>query len=301
MDWELHNGAQLVGPCSEHDIVTAISAGRLGPPTLCRAAGEPEWRPLRSHPTFAMALDGAFPSQAHQTQVASPAGAKHPDSSAVVLAKVVGGATALVCAFGGTLWCASLSEHASSRPATTPPLAAPEPAPAAAEATRATHLQEAAEHVMALSNLNTAIVGTLAAMSDTQNESSSGAMLLALWTWKKGRWSDFDVKDETTFGKVQKDSDAERGRHYCASGSLVEIAAQKFEGGKIDVGLLMDDSMRLFHFLSGGSSGALVAQSPARFCGIVTGKFDYSNSAGGVGHAVEIVGMFDLPANRKKR
>jgi hypothetical protein len=30
----------------------------------------------------------------------------------------------------------------------------------------------------------------------------------------------------------------------------------------------------------------------------VTGRYDYHDSGGGTGHAVQVVGMFDLPENR---
>jgi hypothetical protein len=36
----------------------------------------------------------------------------------------------------------------------------------------------------------------------------------------------------------------------------------------------------------------------ARFCGVVTGLYDYSNSGGGTGHTADIVGMFDLPESK---
>ncbi len=39
-------------------------------------------------------------------------------------------------------------------------------------------------------------------------------------------------------------------------------------------------------------------RSQERFCGVVTGLFDYANSGGGTGHAVAIVGLFDIAENR---
>ena len=39
---------------------------------------------------------------------------------------------------------------------------------------------------------------------------------------------------------------------------------------------------------------------PARFCGIATGRDTYANTGGGTTHAVRVVGMFDLPENRKR-
>jgi hypothetical protein len=53
----------------------------------------------------------------------------------------------------------------------------------------------------------------------------------------------------------------------------------------------------LIKFVAAGSTGQLVAQSRARFCGATTGKYSYSNSGGGTSHAVQMVGMFRVPEN----
>ena len=60
----------------------------------------------------------------------------------------------------------------------------------------------------------------------------------------------------------------------------------------------MSDEGDIYKFMNVGTSGDLVANSQARMCGVVTGRYQYSNSAGGTGHALSIVGMFDLPQNR---
>ena len=42
------------------------------------------------------------------------------------------------------------------------------------------------------------------------------------------RWSDVAVeKDETTYALVQKDTNVERGKRLCASGSIIEIEADR--------------------------------------------------------------------------
>jgi hypothetical protein len=50
-----------------------------------------------------------------------------------------------------------------------------------------------------------------------------------------------------------------------------------------------------------GSSGALVEGSHTGICGVAIGRFDYTNSMNGVAHAVQLVGMFDLPENHNER
>jgi hypothetical protein len=139
-------------------------------------------------------------------------------------------------------------------------------------------------------------------MTDTTNEDSSGTEVMALWASSRMAWADVGVaQDETSWALTMKDSDAARGKRLCTTGQVVQIKVEKTtEGGKVYVGLTMSNGGNIFRFTGVRSSGALVAESYARFCGVVTGRYDYSNSAGGTGHAVSLVGMFDLPENKVK-
>ena len=56
----------------------------------------------------------------------------------------------------------------------------------------------------------------------------------------------------------------------------------------------------IYRFLAVKSTGNITDESSAKFCGVVIGKMDYANSAGGVAHAIQLVGMFDLPENTGK-
>jgi hypothetical protein len=138
-------------------------------------------------------------------------------------------------------------------------------------------------------------------MGDTANDDSKGADLFALWAARRMTWSDVYVaQDETTFAAVQKDSDDQLGKRMCSAGSIIEIHAMKpASGGHVAIGIFLSDAQHLYRFLVGGSSGNLGQNSYSTLCGFVTGNYDYSNSGGGTGHAVSIVGMFDLPENRK--
>lgn len=139
-------------------------------------------------------------------------------------------------------------------------------------------------------------------MTDTHNEESPGAIVLGAWGIKHMVWSDVGVtKNETTTALIHKDSDEARGKRMCVGGSIIEIHIDKSDFGKVGLGLLVLDNAELVHFIAVGSSGALVKDSPARFCGVVTGIYNYSNSGGGTGHAVNVVGMFDLADNRKAK
>lgn len=136
-------------------------------------------------------------------------------------------------------------------------------------------------------------------MSDVSNTTSEGAVVFAAWAFNHLKLSDVLVaKDETSFALVQKDPDEERGKRLCYGGRIVQITVVKTPFGKGYDGILANQRGELFKFLVAGRTGALVERSWARVCGIVIGKYDYSNSGGSTGHAIQVVGMFDLPENR---
>ena len=140
-------------------------------------------------------------------------------------------------------------------------------------------------------------------MKDTADTQSKGTLLLGVWAAKHLKWSDVHVHpDETSFGMVMKDSAAERGKRMCWSGTIIQIEKDDTgeQGGSLFSGLLITRREDIINFFAAGSTGRLVSRSYARFCGVVTQRYDYSNSGGGTGHAVDMVGMFRLRQNIKK-
>jgi hypothetical protein len=136
-------------------------------------------------------------------------------------------------------------------------------------------------------------------MVDRHNESSLGTLLFAAWSTEHLRWADVGTaKDETSYGAIQKDIDAERMKRLSITGSIIEIAVEKSAAGKWYVGLMQNYGGDLFHFHAVRSTSDLVKGSTGKLYGVVTGWYDYDNSGGGVGHAADIVGMFSLPENR---
>lgn len=129
---------------------------------------------------------------------------------------------------------------------------------------------------------------------------SSGTTDLASWATRSMKWSDVAVaKNETSYALVNKDSDAERGKRLCVSGTLIEIHSAKSAAGTAYVGGLVDGEGKIYRFISVKSTGTLVERNSARLCGVVTERQSYANSGGGTTHAVAMVGIFDLPENRK--
>ena len=156
------------------------------------------------------------------------------------------------------------------------------------------------DRVAKLATFAEAMAFTKPKMDDSVNKLDEGTALLALWSAKGLVWADVAVtKNETTFAAVLKDPDEARGKRVCVSGSIVEIEVEKVRTGKIFDGLLHDYAGNLYKFSAVRGTGDLVAQSQTRMCGVITGKYDYSNSAGGTGHAIKIVGIFDLPENKR--
>lgn len=178
----------------------------------------------------------------------------------------------------------------SGEPASTEAATADEPPP---QPTLADRLAEAA-------TLSDALAITLPEMKDTTDDTSLGALGLSMWSASHLRFADVAVRHNETSAKlILKDSDRERGKRMCARGVIVQIEKVDIGDASIFNGLLMKYSGTVISFLAAGDTGDLVENSRARFCGISTGRYTYSNSGGGTTHAIQLVGMFDLPANRR--
>jgi hypothetical protein len=152
---------------------------------------------------------------------------------------------------------------------------------------------------IAAGSFSEALAATLPLMADSRQDPDAGALLLARWIARNQAWAHVaTATTETTTAKVLKDSAAERGKRMCVSGSLVQIQAEVVEGEKWFGGILMNYGGNVVRFIALGSSGELVADSPARLCGVATGRHSYNNTLGGSTNAIMMVGMFDLPENR---
>lgn len=151
------------------------------------------------------------------------------------------------------------------------------------------------------STLNEAIAATRLDMADVQgDEVSKGAALLAIWGADHMKWGELQAIPAGKYGMVMKEPDSQRGARLCVNGRVIEIAVDTTVPQKIYQGGMFDADGRIYRFIAGGSTGEIMAESHAKFCGIVTGQQHYPNSAGGVAHAVHLVGMFDLPENRTR-
>lgn len=185
-------------------------------------------------------------------------------------------------------------EQSSSPPApsTAPPTAAPAPTPEKVPPPPPDPMKE----LLAAPDLAAALQRL--SFADVQDEWDAGAVRLAAWADKHMTWPLVSGKDETSFAKVHKDADSERGKRVCVSGSIIEIHVQKVGDLKLALGEIVVGSGNFASFIAVHDTGDLVGRSAARFCGVVTGVRSYANSGGGTTHTVTVVGMFDLPENR---
>jgi hypothetical protein len=187
-----------------------------------------------------------------------------------------------------------------------PPLAA-EPAagpkPAAAQPVVAKAETEIAKRTAAVVGSGTyADAMRLASplFADAVNDVNPGAVMLAMWFSEHGSLTDVAVStDETSVRKARKDTDAERGKRLCARGRVVQIEKESVAGIAIWTGNIMTGNMDFVNFMAGGSTGELVQNDYGRLCGVVIGEYAFSNVSGGQTRSIQVVGMFDLPENRR--
>ncbi|WAR45493.1 hypothetical protein [Methylomonas rapida] len=148
-------------------------------------------------------------------------------------------------------------------------------------------------------SLQDVITLTKPQMEDIQGEGvSKGTALLAFWATASLKWNELMALPNSKHGLIMKDSSTELGKRLCVKGLVIEIARDKSVEEPLFTGGMLDNAGRIYRFAAVGSTGDIVGNSHAGFCGIVTGQQHYANSIGGVAHAVMLVGLFDLPENK---
>lgn len=70
-------------------------------------------------------------------------------------------------------------------------------------------------------------------MTNTAGRLDSGSALLSLWAAERLTWNALEALPETSPALFRKDPDAERGKRFCITGSIVEIRAEKTLAGRL--------------------------------------------------------------------
>jgi hypothetical protein len=135
-------------------------------------------------------------------------------------------------------------------------------------------------------------------LQDTMGELDPGAVLLASWMSNHISWKALQSLRETNIKKVLKDPESERGNLLCKKGRIVEIQVDRSLNPPVYIGGMILGNLDVIRFIAVGDTGELVEGKRSLFCGVVTGRFSYSNAMGGVTHSVQTVGLFDLKSNK---
>jgi hypothetical protein len=126
--------------------------------------------------------------------------------------------------------------------------------------------------------------------TDARDKPSPEANKLARWLDAHGKWSELAVAtNETSLALVEKDPMHEAGKRLCATGTLARIEKIEVDGTSVFSASLTTKDGDALEVYAVGSSGDLVKRSPARFCGVITGRLHDASFA---------VGKFELPAEK---
>lgn len=149
-------------------------------------------------------------------------------------------------------------------------------------------------------DLATTVADVKGSMSDVNDgKISPGASILVSRLMERiPYWTEMMALPATTEKLVLKDASSERGKRVCVSGTIAEISITDLgSGSRIGEGGIITDGGTVVRFAAIGSTGSIVHDSYARFCGIAIGRYSFTNTQHTTTHAVYVVGLFDLPEN----
>jgi hypothetical protein len=279
MRWYVMQEGKTAGPLDGEEIFRQGREGRLSPGMHIRdEAGA--WMPILQSP-FASVVSSPVAVATHSPSIKRVA---------------IGIPVAVVLLVVLVLLVAAFSSSKTPPPTDTPVVAAAvRPAP---EPTREPTI---AERLGKTSTLHEAIRLTKPLMGDVQpgDEANPGAALLALW-WAhhSDLWPELISMADTKRAEVLKDSEPFRGQRICMTGSVTQIFRDKSSSASKPtyMGVMYHNGGHV-RFVTSQSTQGVVEDTPARFCGIVIGLQSYSNVSNGTTHAIQVVGLFDIPAN----
>lgn len=121
------------------------------------------------------------------------------------------------------------------------------------------------------------------------------------WAMNNLVWEDLKGPKvpHTEIARVLRDADRERGRRICLTGTVGQILGEDVPGGRVYSGG-MGGAAGVIRFIAVGAADNVYDGESAQFCGVVVGREAFVNASGGTTHSVRAVGMFDVPANRKR-
>jgi len=137
-------------------------------------------------------------------------------------------------------------------------------------------------------------------IEDATTDWDRGTYLLGEWLSEHGKWKTIADLPETSRLKISKDSEGETGKRFCEFGTVTTIKAMKTDGPKMFWGIIAPNEVHATVFMAVGDTGNIVDGSQARICGAATGIYRLTLKSGEPLPSPKLVGMFDLPTNRKR-
>ncbi len=132
------------------------------------------------------------------------------------------------------------------------------------------------------------------------SEADQGTERFITWATAFMIWPEAapEGKAETKPSAIFKDPQAEQGKRGCYPGQVAKIERADFGQARPFVGQLVTPSGDVVSFVAVRSTGNIVKNSTATFCGAALGVHSYMNMTGAFTDAIFVVGMFDLLENR---
>lgn len=129
---------------------------------------------------------------------------------------------------------------------------------------------------------------------------------LVEWSEDKLKWADVDTKkNQVSTLLALKDPEGAYGKRACLSGKITTITAVRDADASAlrHFRAVLEGPGEVWSLSAVGDTGELVKGSIAKFCGIavnVRAQPHGGRSDAGIQDILDVVGMFDLPENRKR-
>jgi hypothetical protein len=172
-------------------------------------------------------------------------------------------------------------------------------------------LDPSKSHVLSKTSLPDAIEAARPMMSNTVGRLDLGSAMLAMWASKNLSWQALEAIPETSPALFKKDPDAERGRRFCMSGTVLEIRAEKTMANR----LVEDKSMPLIDQaptqgmdstqgtsqLQGDTLASASASASAAIDPMLLGGMDFSVPDGGKVYFATLQSKSDEPEGTRMK
>lgn len=110
-------------------------------------------------------------------------------------------------------------------------------------------------------------------------------------------WDELNNIPKTNYQKMKKDIIAESGKSFCFEGMVHEIQVNRTVTPLITEALMYVPYEGYVAIMAVKSSGDILPEEKAKFCGIAAGN-RYYQTLMGTNSAPYLLGMFDLPENK---